>query len=373
MKPFQYFACKSDIVLKCGSWFMIYNPFRVADWNSWGNCVPIDPMQILSSATLQLSPNPPDVGVYTNSTTFAVPTPATIPTPEVVGASVLSGGQTLANMPVEIVNLTVSATANPDTIDVVFSSAPDPLSVNGYSFVVKLGGVPIAGVVSLPSSNTARFLATMPLMTGTYTVTVLGTGVNAVTFSGGTVNLDGEPFQLPSGDGIPGGDFIFTINVLASTSTVPGAPAVIGGWNASLFSLSALPFCTALGSDMQQNVADSNQWNFRHGTANLSNAIPPQLSDVIFLRSGLQWLMNVPINLGGLSYPDLQISFRNNAGTTQGSRGTIPVIGFNARSYTGNVNLLLTLRCTGSFIMGLRAIDSRGNYYMYETDWFVTC
>jgi|SRR5581483_8531649 len=356
---------------------MNYNPFRVADWNAWQNAVPINPMGILASAALQLPPNAPDIGIFLNSSTFAVPTAAVIPIPEVIAASVSSSGppmETLANMPVEITPLTVSATSNPDTVDIVFSSNPDPSSVNSSSFVVTLGGTHVAGTIAMPFPNVARFTANTPLTPGTYVIAVHGSGSSGafVTFFGGTMALDGDPLQLPSGDGVPGGNFIFTLNVLGFTSTVPGLAANIGGWNPSLFSLSALPFCSALGTDTVQNIADASQWNFRHGTANLSTAIPPALSDVIFLRYGPGWQMTIPMNLGVLSYPDIQISFRNNAATTQGVRGTIPVISFNGRSYTGNVNLLLTLRCPGNFIMGVRAIDSRGNYFMYESVWDVS-
>ena len=357
---------------------MNYNPFRVADWNAWQNSAPCNPMEILASAALQLPPNSPDIGVFLNSTTFAVPTAAVIPCPEVIAASVSSSGpplETLANMPVEIVPLTVSATNNPDTVDIVFSSNPDPSSLNSSSFVVAIGGSPVAGTISLPFPNTARFTAHTPLTVGTYTVTIHGTGLPGaiVTFFSSTVDLDGDPFQLPSGDGVPGGNFVFAIDVVAFTSIVPGVAANIGGWNPSLFSLSATPYCVALGTDAQQNIADAKQWNFMHGTANLSSSIPPDLSDVVFLRAGLGWQMTIPVNLGTLSYPDIQLSFRNNAGATQGVRGTIPVIGFNTRLYTGNVNLQVVLRCTGDFTMGLRVIDTRGNYFLYESVWRVSC
>ena len=102
---------------------------------------------------------------------------------------------------------------------------------------------------------------------------------------------------------------------------------------------------------------------------NGESATNPALLNTVFLRGGTRWQMTLPLNLGTLSYPTLQLSFRNNAGTRGDCSRTYPVISFSQRNYTGGVSLLLTLKQFGSYMMGLRAIDARGNYFMYETTW----
>jgi len=349
----------------------ICNPVRVANWNDWANAQPVDPLMLIANAQIS-SIAGTDIGVYQNSLTFAVPTPSSIPTPEIIGVSIASSfsGQVLTNMPVPVINLLVNQGQAPNQINVTFSSNPDPSSVTTSSFKVTLSGSPVSGSISFPSPNIARFTSSSPLTAGTYTITLFGTGSSEITFSGGSVLLDGEPFQLPSGNGVPGGNFIFSLHVVSAVEYVT-PPAVIGGWNPTLFALNGLPVCNALGTDELQNVADANQWTFLHSTANPT--VAPVLANTIFLRCGRQWQMSIPLTLGSLNYPSLQLSFRFNAGTSGGqyTNGKIPVISFAARNYTGSVNLVLTLIRLGEFIMGFRAIDSRGNYFMYETNTII--
>ena len=49
------------------------------------------------------------------------------------------------------------------------------------------------------------------LSPGIYAVTLRGAGAPAITSQ--NVALDGDPKQLPSGDGTPGGDFSFVLRV----------------------------------------------------------------------------------------------------------------------------------------------------------------
>jgi hypothetical protein len=349
------------------------NPLRIANWNDWSNFSPIDPLQLISRASLQMGVNPVDTGVYLDSTTFAAPTPSVIPTPEIIAISVrtnLGVSRELANMPTDIIPLQVNIGDAPNIIDVTFSAPVDPTSVTTITFSITLLGVPVAGTISFPTLSVARFTTIAPLsLLGTYVVVLKGSSTPYITFNLGATALDGEPTQLPSGDGTPGGNFIFSIILVAANAPPVYPPASIFGWNSTQFLLDGLPTCSALGSDNSLKVADANRWNFQHRTANLDAALTQPLKEVMFFRAGNEWIMNVPIGLGTLAYPDLQLSFRNDAGTRGDYQGAIPVISFTARNYTGSVNLALTLRTTGTFIMGLRAIDLRGNYYMYESTW----
>lgn len=67
---------------------------------------------------------------------------------------------------------------------------------------------------------------------------------------------------------------------------------------------------------------------------------------------------------------NIQLSFRDNAGTRGDQSGTIPVISFTG-SFTGSKNLVLTLKQLGHVVMGLRAIDSLGAWSMYESEWII--
>src|SRR6266540_1462304 len=92
----------------------------------------------------------------------------------------------------------------------------------------------------------------------------------------------------------------------------------IGGatWVTSPFALTGSVTCVALHSDDQLAVADSAQWTFAHQSDNTLASTPPPLRKLMFMRGdpmSQQWEMDVPINLGGGTYSDLQMSFRNNA------------------------------------------------------------
>lgn len=145
-----------------------------------------------------------------------------------------------------------------------------------------------------------------------------------------------------------------------STGTIITSPFVYNG----------TPVCSALGTDNLQRVADADQWNFSHLTRNSSATLAPPLAKVIFLRGGADWEMSIPINFGGATYNDLQLSFRDNAGTRGDFAGTVPVIAFSG-IYTGAQTLTVTLKSFGRMSMGLRTIDQSANWSMFEMEWIV--
>ncbi|MBS1902880.1 MAG: hypothetical protein JSS75_04180 [Bacteroidetes bacterium] len=345
----------------------------MANWNDWQDFAPVDPVDILANCQMIAGTNPIETGSRVNSTTFRTPTSRVLPIGQVTGVSISSLGpiQTLANMPTDIVTLETALAGNPQVIDITFSSAVDAASVTTASFTVTTGGAGVAGTVSVPSANVARFTAFVPFGVGTYSVTLIGAaGPPHVTFAGGTRILDGDPLQLPSGNGTSGGTFTFTFKVSVSPSNpilYPGAN--IGGWNGTQFALNSDPLCTALRLDDQLAVANAQQWTFSHDTANLQSSNPLPLENTIFLRAGVRWQMAIDLNLGTLTYSNLQLGFQFDAGTRGDCQGTIPVIEFATGGYTGPATMFLTLKRQGRYRMGLRAIDVRGNYYMYETVW----
>lgn len=142
-------------------------------------------------------------------------------------------------------------------------------------------------------------------------------------------------------------------------------------WFPSSLTISGAPTCTALGTDNLQNVADADQWNMSHLTYNGSTSIPPSLQKLLFLRGGIDWQMNIPLNFGGATYIDVQITLRDNAGTRGDYAGQIPVIAFGGTSFSGTMTMQLTLKQYGHIVMGIRTIDNSGKYAMYESEWII--
>jgi hypothetical protein len=143
-----------------------------------------------------------------------------------------------------------------------------------------------------------------------------------------------------------------------------------GAWQPNTWSINGSIVCAALGTDNIQKVANADQWNFAHQTqAPYSNPAPP-LSKVIFLRGGTEWIMTIPINMAACS--DLQLSFRDNAGTRGDAQGTIPVLLWSGAIAGATHVLKVTLKTTGQVVMGLKATDTgSGQPTMYESEWII--
>ncbi len=106
----------------------------------------------------------------------------------------------------------VPANEQANVIDITFSDRPNDGQVTTSSITVKKNGVSQTTDVRMVTAVTARVFLTTPMTAGdVYVVTVRGTGGQAITF--GSVDLDGEPLGLPSGDGIAGGDFVFAVQI----------------------------------------------------------------------------------------------------------------------------------------------------------------
>lgn len=140
-------------------------------------------------------------------------------------------------------------------------------------------------------------------------------------------------------------------------------------WSANPFTIGGVPMCIALGSDNQQLVADADQWNFQHLTAKTDSSIAIPLRKLIFLRGGIEWSNRIPIDFGGSSYTDLQLSFRDNAATRGDAQGTWPVIQFTG-SFTGLCTLEVVLRKIARVSIGLRAVTG-STTSMFEMEWAI--
>lgn len=136
--------------------------------------------------------------------------------------------------------------------------------------------------------------------------------------------------------------------------------------------LTAAPTIAALGTDSQQNVADAQQYGFSHLSWNSSTLLAVPMRKVMFLKGGTQWAMSIPFSLGAVTASDIQLSFRDNAGTRGDFAGTIPVISWGTNLYTGSVQLVVTLKQTGDFMMMLRIINAvTSDWTAFEMEWRV--
>jgi hypothetical protein len=349
------------------------SPLKVTNWNSWKDVSPIDPLDLLSYCAIKKGANT-DVGIFVNSTDFNLP--YVLPTLKITAVQVLKKNigappTTLAVMTNPIGSLTVFAGDTPDLIDIYFDYPPDPLSISNASFVVTAVGIPPvpSRTTIMVSPTCARIQFAMPLGANTFNVNIHGSTAPTVTMN--SINLDGEPLGLPSGDDSAGTDFTFSVIVSGTPQPTPPTQPDYGSWINDPFLLASAPTCSALGTDNDLMLANAMQWNFLHRTSVPSTTIAPPLNNLVYLRGGNLWMMTVPIQLGSLNYPDIQVSFRNNAGTRGGCQGTVPAVSFTARNYTGLIDLRVVLGRLGRYIMGIRAIDEFGNSYMYEMDWNV--
>lgn len=130
---------------------------------------------------------------------------------------------------------------------------------------------------------------------------------------------------------------------------------------------------TSLDSTDASTTVDAAQWSFAHQMVNGSSALGPALRKMIFLRAGRLWQNNVELNLGGANYTDVQLSLRDNLGTSgtflNGSAGTIPVVAFPG-TLTGTVILRITIFQPGVYSMVIVA-NNAGTYSTFEMEWVV--
>jgi len=355
------------------------NPPEVVSWYDWAYTNPDDPLDLIANAEIVMG-GITDKGVFVNSSTYTTP-PAQPNLLKIYGVRIIdpTGPTILASLLNPISTLTVGAANNPKRIEIDFTATPDSGTVNISSFFAMRLTTGLIGstVISFPVSNTARLDFSAALPADVYMIQLNGTSSPVITLS--TIAMDGEALALPSGDGVPGGDFLFGVNVVSGTQPIPPpAPPVapFSTWNPSHIYVAGPPVCVALESTNAQKAADAAQWNFNHLTANTSSNLAPPLPNRLYLRGGTEWRMDIPLNLGNFrgfmgGYPELVISLLTNAATRGDCQGTVPAILFNSRVYTGAVTLRVTLKKFGNFMIGIRGIDPYGYYSMYNSTWYV--
>jgi hypothetical protein len=175
-----------------------------------------------------------------------------------------------------------------------------------------------------------------------------------------SITMPQDPRELIANANINGteGEFLYSANFSHPS----------GSWNSSPLTVSGAPTCASLWTDNQLAVADAAQWNFLHGTKSTDPNLSPLLTNVLYVRAGAAWVMTIPLSTGATTLTDIQLSYRDNAATSGDyvgtSNGGIPAFSFTG-SFSGTLNLNITLTKPGLTQLALRAIDNAGNYSMF--------
>ena len=106
---------------------------------------------------------------------------------------------------------------------------------------------------------------------------------------------------------------------------------------------------------------------------NVSATLGPAMQKVVFLRAGAKWENQVEIAFGASNYTNVQLSFRDNLGTSgsflNGSTGAVPVVTFSG-TQTGNLVLHATILQPGNYSMVIVA-STGGTFSTFEMEWVV--
>jgi hypothetical protein len=142
---------------------------------------------------------------------------------KVAQVQLIRGADTILSMtdPKQPMSINLIGGASPTALDVQFSVAP--ANVNNQNFVVTPSGAltnlpaPLAGQITMVTPIRARFTPANKFPVGNFSVVLRADGPDPIKSQDGRI-LDGEPTQLPSGDGKDGGTFNFTLSI---TNIVP--------------------------------------------------------------------------------------------------------------------------------------------------------
>lgn len=142
---------------------------------------------------------------------------------KVTKVELIRGTATIASMtdPKQPLSINLTGAASPTALDVEFNVAP--ANVNAQNFVVTPGGVltnvpgPLPGKIAMVTPTRARFTPANAFPPATYSVVLKADGPDPIKSVDSRI-LDGEPTQLPSGDGKDGGTFSFTLSI---TNLIP--------------------------------------------------------------------------------------------------------------------------------------------------------
>ena len=162
--------------------------------------------------------------------------------------------------------------------------------------------------------------------------------------------------------GAVGGTFLRSTSVLQSAWTA--SSLAFTGNNTTV---------TSTDTTDASTITDAAQWSFTHQMVNVAANIPPAMNKIVFMRAGNPFQNNVEIAFGAPNFNSVQLTFRDNLGTSgqflNSATGSVPVISFG-NGITGNQVLSLPVLQPGVYSMVL-VMTTGGNWYAFEMEWIV--
>jgi hypothetical protein len=174
--------------------------------------------------------------------------------------------------------------------------------------------------------------------------------------------LDPKSIILFAALGVNTGTFSRSTNILQSSWGA--SPLAFTGNNTSVVSTDTTDASTSV---------DAAQWTFTHQMVNAGANIPPSMSKLIFLRAGTTYVNEVEANLGASTYSNIQLTFRDNLGTSgqflNSATGAVPVISLGS-GLTGIQSFHVCILQPGTYSMVL-AMETGGVWSAFEMEWIV--
>ncbi len=117
-------------------------------------------------------------------------------------------------------------------------------------------------------------------------------------------------------------------------------------------------------------VVQAAQWVVQTKMVNIGASINPSVEKIAFAKAGPYWQNQYEIALGATNWTNVQLSFRDNLGTTGlfagVAAGAVPAFFFGG-PFTGNVQLYMTFPRAGTYSLVL-VVDNAGVYSTFEME-----
>lgn len=139
-------------------------------------------------------------------------------------------------------------------------------------------------------------------------------------------------------------------------------------WGSNTVAFTGVGTLVSLNSTDASTVAYASQWVTKTKMANSGASLSSTVSKLVFVKAGPSWNNLLDIGFGGTTFTDVQLSFRDNLGTTGvfvgSATGAVPVFSFTG-SHTGTEQLSLTVPNAGTYSLVL-VMSNAGTYSAFE-------
>jgi hypothetical protein len=127
----------------------------------------------------------------------------------------------------------------------------------------------------------------------------------------------------------------------------------------------------SLDTTDQTTVVQAAQFVVKTKMVNVGASINPAVEKVAFVKAGPYWQNQIELLLGATNWSNVQLSFRDNLGTTGSfagsASGAVPVFSFGAGPFTGATSLYMTIATPGTYSLAL-VLDNAGVWSTFEME-----